>query len=364
MNPSGFPVPAEAGPITPAAGEPLLTVAADPGFTAWLARENVSFAASTYQTSRLLLIGRRANGRPAVFERLFERAMGLFVDAPRRNLWLSCQTQLWRFADVLETGALQDDSDCLYVPRQSWVTGDLDIHDLVVDGEGWPWFIATGLNCLATVDERYNVRPVWKPPFISALAAEDRCHLNGLALHEGRPRFVTVVGRSDVADGWREHRVGGGMVLDMDDGSEVVGGLSMPHSPRWHQGRLWLLNSGAGELGYVAEGGRFQPVAFCPGYARGLAFHGDYAVVGLSKPRHESFGGLPLDGRLADMRQQAMCGVVVIDLRDGAIVHWLRLEGIIVELFDVQIIPGVARPTALGFRDDSLGRTIFLDPAA
>ena len=102
----------------------------------------------------------------------------------------------------------------------------------------------------------------------------------------GVPRYVTAVGRSDVADGWREHRAGGGLVIDVQKNEVVLEGLSMPHSPRLYRGKLWLLDSGRGQFGYVdRERGVFEPVAFCAGYARGLTFHGDYALVGLSRPR-------------------------------------------------------------------------------
>src|SRR5262249_15298111 len=170
--------------------------------------------------------------------------------------------------------------------------------------------------------------------FLSKLAAEDRCHLNGLALVDGRARYVTAVSASDVADGWRDRRRGGGVVLDVTDGRTVAAGLSMPHSPRWHRGRLWLLNSGSVYLGSVAPAaGAFEPLTFCPGYLRGLALVGDYAVVGLSRPRHDkTFSGLPLDEELARRGAEARCGLTVIDLRSGDAVHWLRLDGMVSEL--------------------------------
>jgi len=139
--------------------------------------------------------------------------------------------------------------------------------------------------------------------------------------------------------------------------------LSMPHSPRWHQGRLWLLNSGTGEFGHVdLESGRFVPLTFCAGYLRGLAFHGDFALVGLSKPRHNrTFSGLALDRNLQDRQAEARCGVQVIDLRSGDAVHWLRFEGLVDELYDVVALPGVRRPMALGFKTDEIGRVLSIE---
>jgi uncharacterized protein (TIGR03032 family) len=137
----------------------------------------------------------------------------------------------------------------------------------------------------------------------------------------------------------------------------------MPHSPRLYRGRVWLLNSGAGTLGSVEPGGgTFEPLTFCPGYLRGLAFCGDYAVVGLSQPRQDkTFGGLALEGELARRGAVARCGLQVIDVRSGDVAHWLRIEGMVRELYDVVVLPGVSRPMALGLKTDEIQRIIAVD---
>ena len=197
---------------------------------------------------------------------------------------------------------INDAFDACFVPRNFRLTGDLDLHDVGVDADGTPIFVNTRFNCLATASARHSFRPIWKPPFISGLLDGDKCHLNGLAMRDGRPAYVTAVSRSDVIDGWRDRRADGGVVIDVASGAVVCEGLSMPHSPRIHRGDLWLLNSGTGDLGIVeglGEGaGRFAPRAFCPGFLRGLALIDKYAVVGLSKPRYKRFEGLALDERL------------------------------------------------------------------
>src|SRR5262249_872197 len=107
-------------------------------------------------------------------------------------------------------------------------------------------------------------------------------------------------------------------------------------------------------------GGPFEPLAFCPGYLRGLAFAGDYAVVGLSGPRHDrkTFGGLALDEELARRGAEPRCGLQVIDLRNGNVVHWVGLGGVVSELYDVVALPGVVRPMALGFKTDEIQRLL------
>ena len=179
-------------------------------------------------------------------------------------------------------------------------------------------------------------------------------------MRDGRARYVTVVSQSNVADGWRDRRNNGGCVIDVQSNEVVASGLSMPHSPRWYRDKLWVLNSGTGEFGSIdMEHGRFEPLAFCPGYLRGLSFVGDYAVVTLSKPRGDmTFGGLKLDDQLSSQDAEAQCGVQVIDLRTGAIAHWLRFEGMVTELYDAVVLPHVARPMALGLKTDEIARML------
>ena len=343
--------------------QPWVEVTGSPRLAAWLAEQQISLAFTTYQTGKLFLLGRHPAGGLAVFERTFDRAMGLWADG--QTLWLGTRYQLWRFENLLRPGEVYQGYDRLYVPKIGHTTGDLDIHDIALDSSGRVVFVATGFGCLATLSERYSFSPLWRPPFVSKLAAEDRCHLNGLALTDGRPRFVTAVSMSDVVDGWRDRRREGGIVLNVPEGRVVASGLSMPHSPRLYRGRLWLHNSGTGQFGSVEPGGGpFEPLAFCPGYLRGLAFVGDYAVVGLSRPRDDkTFGGLALDEELARRAADARCGLLIIDLRSGTVAHWLRVEGLVRELYDVAALPQVRRPMALGFKTDEIRRMIAIGEA-
>jgi uncharacterized protein (TIGR03032 family) len=177
---------------------------------------------------------------------------------------------------------------------------------------------------------------------------------------------VTAVSTSDVADGWRDQRRDGGVVIDVQTNQVIAAGLSMPHSPRVYRGRLWLLNSGTGHFGSIdPASGRFVPLTFCPGYLRGLAFVGDHAVVGLSECRQErTFTGLVLQEELGKRASDPQCGLQVIDLNTGAVVHWVRLQGMVRELYDVTILPGVRRPMALGFKTDEIQRLILVGAAA
>jgi uncharacterized protein (TIGR03032 family) len=345
---------------TAAASEPWLEATSSRHFPAWLAEQRVSLAFTTYQTGKLLLIGVGPEGRIAVFERTFNRCMGLWADG--QTLWMNSLYQLWRFENVLQPGNLYNGHDRLYIPKVGYTTGDLDIHDIAVETGGRVVFVNTKFGCLATLHERDSFTPLWHPPFLSKLAAEDRCHLNGLALEDGKARYVTAVSTSDVTDGWRDRRRDGGVVIDVRDNRVIASRLSMPHSPRVYRGRLWLLNSGTGYFGSIdPTSGVFVPLTFCPGYLRGLAFVGDYAVMGLSRPRHDkTFSGLALDEALAAKGVEARCGLHVVDLRNGDVAHWVRLEGMVSELYDVVALPGVIRPMALGFKTDEIQRLLTI----
>ena len=349
--------------VAPAAPAPeAFALTTSRGFPEWLHGTGGSLAFTTYQAGKLFLLGVKSDGRLAVFERSFSRAMGLGVSPDGRTLALATHHELVRF-DRMDGPGGREGHDAVFAPHLTWITGDLDIHDVALGADRRPVFVNTLFGCLATVSDGHSFRPLWRPPFISRLAAEDRCHLNGLAMEAGEPRYVTVVGRSDVADGWRDHRAGGGLVLDVRTDEAVCSGLSMPHSPRLHDGRLWALNSGAGEFGFVdLAAARFEPVAFCPGYARGLAFVGHHAVIALSLAReNRTFQGLPLDAALADRGAEPRCGLIVVDTRTGDTTGWVRLEGVVRELFDVAVVPGVRNAALIGFRGGEVRRVISID---
>lgn len=341
--------------------EPKIEITTSRMFPEWLAGMRASLALTTYQTGKIFLIGVQPDGRLSIFERTLERIMGMHA-APQ-SLHVSTLYQIWRFHNTLKAGETFNGYDAVYIPRESRITGDLDIHDIAVDGDGRVIFTNTLFNCIATTDDIHNFIAIWRPPWISKLAPEDRCHLNGLAMRDGRPRYATAVSRSDVHDAWRDKRQGSGVVIDIESNEVICENLSMPHSPRWYKNTLWLINSGTGFFGRIdTEGGRFEPLVFCPGYARGLAFLGDYAVIGLSDRReNRTFQGLDLDQNLKDRDAEARCGLLIVDLKTFDAPHWLRFGGVVKELYDVGVLPGVIRPMAVGFKTDEIRRYLSFE---
>ena len=324
------------------------------GLAGWLGQNRLSLAITSYQTGRIYLVGSDQQGRVSFFERIFERAMGVVGNAQR--IYLGGLYQLWRFENVLRPNeVIHGQFDKCYVPRNAQTIGDLDIHELGIRKDGRVVFVNTKYSCLAELSPTHSFKAIWKPKFISKLAPEDRCHLNGLAMVDGEPRYVTAVCKSDSVDGWRERRRDGGVVIDVQTDEIVCEGLSMPHSPRWHNGKLWLLNAGTGQLGWVDfEKKAFVPHAFVPGFARGLSIIGNVAAVGLSKPRNQRFEGLQLDEELKKRDAEPWCGVQIVSLANGDVTNWIRFDGDITEIFDISFLPNVKHPMMIGLRTNEI----------
>lgn len=332
-------------------------------FTSWLAEQQVSLA-FTHPPLKLLLIGLKPSGELSVYERTFPRCLGIAADGTD-SIYVSSRYQIWRLDNALPPGRLIDNEfDKQYIPRKVYTTGTVGTHDVAVDHTGRVIFVNTRFGCLATVHDQYSFVPLWRPRHLATLpdpAPGDRCHLNGLAMKEGRPAYVTSVSQTTSFDGWRDARKGGGVVIDVPHNEVVADGFSMPHSPRWYRDKLWVTNSGTGHFGYVdLQRGCFEPLMFGPGFLRGLCFVGDYAIVGSSKPREgDLYSGLGLDENLRQHNHSApRLGLFVVDLRSGQIAHWLLIEGEMREIYDVIALPGVRQPSALGIVTNEIDKTI------
>jgi uncharacterized protein (TIGR03032 family) len=291
----------------------------------------------------------------------FKRAMGVALGDGR--LALGTTEQVWQLGSAAQIAPQLDPDtayDACFLTRGSWFTGEIQAHEMAwIDSE--LWVVNTLFSCLCTLDDQHSFVPRWRPQFISALAAEDRCHLNGLAVDGGKPRFVTVLGETDTPAGWRPEKASGGCLIDVEANQVVVRGLAMPHSPRIHHGRVWLLNSGEGQL-VEANPATCQTttIADLSGYARGLALHSGLAFIGLSRIRERSaFSGLPLDHRSEELK----CGVAIVELASGRIVAQFEFCSGVEEIFDVQLIqarlPAIYGP----FAHEEGQKTIWVVPA-
>lgn len=328
-------------------------------FVAVLHELGASLVITTYQANKLL-VARAAGAGLSTLVRTFERPMGLAASGDR--LMLGCRDQIWEFRSAPAIAPLVEPAgmhDACFVPRASHVTGDIGVHELAFAGDEL-WLVNTRFSCLCTLDPAYSFVPRWCPPFVTAVSAEDRCHLNGLAVVNGQPKYVTALGETDTPNGWRASKAHGGCLMEVSSGEIVTRGLSMPHSPRWNHGHLWLLESGTGQLVLVdAATGQRQTVTELPGFSRGFALYRQYAFIGLSKIRPTSaMDGVPL----AERRGELKCGVAVVDLISGCVCAMLEFQTAVEEIFDVQLLSGVRFPDVMGFQQDTIQHTFVIPP--
>jgi uncharacterized protein (TIGR03032 family) len=298
----------------------------------------VSLLVSTYQAGKLAVLGAR-EGKLALSFHNFDRPMGVAVG--HGQIAVGSRSQIWFLKSAPQIARQLQPAgqfDHCFLARNCHVTGEIQCHEMAYSGDEL-WIVNTLFSCLCTLQGDYSFVPWWQPPFITKLAAEDRCHLNGMAMADGKPVYVTALAQSDTPGGWRPKKVETGCIMEVATSRLVAEGFAMPHSPRMHGGKIWLLDSGRGQLMSLDPStGEKQNVAGVPGYARGLAIHGGLAFIGLSKIRETStFGGMPI----AEKRAELLCGVGVIELSTGRTVATFEFTTGVEEIFDVTVLPQV-----------------------
>jgi uncharacterized protein (TIGR03032 family) len=351
----GRPIPADPGP---------LHAAHTPNFPGLLRQLGASLLVTTYQAGKLVMV-RAEKDHLNTHYRSFPSPMGLALADGGSKLALGTTLQVWEFRDNRDVARRLEPAgrhDACFLPRSSHVTGNVLIHEMAYGAGGELWFANTRFSCLATLDPEAIFVPRWRPPFVSELEPSDRCHLNGLGMVDGKPKYVTALGATDTPAGWRANKAKGGLLMDVDSGEILCRGLSMPHSPRWYGGRLWVCESGSGTLGTVdLNTGKYEAVAAVPGFTRGLDFVGDLAFVGLSQVRESAvFSGIPITERLAP--EERTCGVCVVDLRRGEVVALLKFTSGVQEVFAVALLP--RRFPDLINDDEKLLESSFVVPTA
>ena len=350
-------------------------------FPELLQKLGASVLVTTYQAGKLVVL-REDGGLLNTHFRNLQQPMGLARDGGR--LTVGCGIDIWEFHNVPAVCSKLDESDdypstsakhdACYLPRRSHCTGNIHIHEMAfVNSVGKETenaanelvFVNTAFSCLAKRSEENSFEPVWRPKWIKQMAPGDNCHLNGLAARDGVAKYVTALGMTNEPGGWRENKRDGGLLLDVDSHEIIVQGLSMPHSPRWYNGQLWLLESGEGTIGTVdLRTGKYESIAQFPGFTRGLSFLGPLAFVGLSQVRESAtFSGIPLVDRLKEAEERT-CGVWVLNIETGETVGFCRFEEGVQEIFADEVLPGIRFPDLINHDAKMVGQSYVLGDEA
>ncbi|MCH8545329.1 MAG: TIGR03032 family protein [Cryomorphaceae bacterium] len=325
-----------------------------PNFPELLHRLNASIAISTYQAGKLIFLSAKDENQLIQLPRTFEKPMGFCYDSVNQKLALACKSEIITFAGSSSLAMHYPKSpgvyDMMFLPRLTYHTNALDIHDLHYGKDGALFAVNTLFSCIVTFDDNHNFTPYWTPPQIDKLASEDRCHLNGMAMENGLPRYASAFNRGNTPQSWRDNITKTGVIYDVKTNEVIVDNLPMPHSPKLINGELYVLLSATGEIAKInREKGDYEVIAKPGGFLRGMCAHGEYLFVAHSKLRKNSstFAKLPI----SDEAQQ--CGIIAIHLPTKSIVGKMFYEMSVDEIYDITLFNGIRRPNILNTITDS-----------
>jgi len=320
-------------------------------FTVWLLENKCSIVISCYRKHKLFCLGVQGNGEVSTYFLNTLRPMGLVA---HNNMLISSSLGniTTYVADSDENHKEWGYFDSIYRPTHVYLSADSDVHDLRIDpATSSIYYVSALFNCICTPSTTKSFNVYWTPPWITKdkhgnPPCEDRCHLNGMALFEGKPRFVTACCISDYHQAWREHQ-GEGVVYDILEETIVAHGLWAPHSPNWYRNQLWIAEAGTGQFGYVdLDTRKFVPKKFVPGFIRGITFFKNFALVNTSMDRHDvAFKDIPLGDILQKENRSVRAGVHVIDMDTPGldIKHWFEFLDPKTELYDIACIENTRR---------------------
>jgi len=309
---------------------------------------NCSIAISTYQAGKLIFISPKDADSLVQLPRTFEKPMGVAHDEHNDKLALACKDEIIVFSNSKDLASHYPKSpnvyDALYMPRVTYHTGPLDIHDLSFGADGSLYAVNTLFSCIIKINDDYNFSPYWTPPFIDKMVSEDRCHLNGMALQNGIPKYATAFNQGNSFQSWRENITTTGVVFDIETNEVVADNLPMPHTPRLFNNELYVLLSATGELAKInLNTGKYDVIVKVDGFVRGMSLHKDYLFIGLSKLRKNS----STFGKLDFAEKANQSGIMVIHLPTGSIAGKITYLSSLDEIYDVQILADKLRPNIL-----------------
>lgn len=328
-----------------------------------LKKLNSSLLISTYQAGNLIIARPQSDTQLNTFFLGMDKPMGIAI-GPNR-LAIGSKREIIEYQNVPKTAEKvepKNTHDACFIPRTRYTTGNVDIHEMAYDKDNQLWFVNTLFSCLCTRSLQNSFEPMWRPKFINGYAPQDRCHLNGLAMSEGHPKYVTALDTGNTPQAWRQNKLKGGVIIDIDSHEIVTHNLCMPHSPRMHQNQLYVLDSGQGMLSRVdINTGKRDVVCKLPGFTRGLDFIANVAFIGISQIRESNlFGGLPITEEI----KEPISGVWMVDINTGNTLGFIRFSGKVQEIFSVNILQGATYPTVLEHNDPLVDTSYVLSDEA
>lgn len=315
---------------------------------------NCSIAISTYQAGKLVFISAKDNNSLVQLPRHFDKPMGIAHQPEKDKLALACRDEVQVFSNSGQLAnhypKAPNKYDALYMPRVTYHTGQIDVHDLSFGVNDKLFAVNTLFSCIAEINDDYNFTPYWQPPFIDKLSSEDRCHLNGMAMQNGLPKYVSAFGTGNTPQSWRDNVSKTGIIMDVESNEMLATNLAMPHTPRLFNGELYTLLSATGELIKIdTKTGKYDVVVKLDGFVRGMALQQDYLFVGLSKLRQNSSSFAQLE--IAKKSNQA--GIAIVHLPTGSVAGHINYLNSLDEIYDVHLLPGKMRPNILNtIKDD------------
>ena len=234
--------------------------------------------------------------------------------------------------------------DACFIARSAHYSGMINTHDIAWGNDGL-WVVNSSFSCLCTVDPNWSFVPRWKPHFISELKPEDRCHLNGMALRDGKPAYATTFSKDDGPSMWRSAETFDGTLIDVAANRILIDGLVLPHSPRWHEKGVFYCNSGLGQICvYEPDTGNHSVLSEVPGFTRGMDIHGSILFVGLSRARETRVSRPTPLSRKSDITR---CGISLIHVKTGEEMGSIRFPRNVDQIYDVAVIPDCSFPELL-----------------
>lgn len=351
---------------------------------------NLSLAVTSYQCSRLITIRTQDGEHLDTRFTEFSQPMGICADEDRFTIGTANEVIDFRRSDALleaiKSGAMDNTdglskkvlekqqseleklleqrdkelvrvkrADALYLQRGTITTGMINIHDIAWGDEGL-WVVNSAFSCLSTLSPMHSFIARWKPEFISELGPEDRCHLNGMAMLDGRPRYVTTFNMENNRDSWSDGRIDYGTLIDIDTNELLVEGMILPHSPKCHDGFVYVCESGFGHVWKVDPKTKEKTlVVSLPGFTRGLYFYDQLMFVGTSRLRkRNNKNPIPL----RDLHEETQAGIWVINLATNQQIGHITFDGDIDQIYDVAILPNSTMPEFIT-KDNPLSRHLY-----